>query len=78
MTADRTKALTTAMEMVKRYGAADAQERATAETSRAAQSGDDAAYVFWRHVVEDIADLRIRQEAKGRALGRALGKHERS
>ena len=64
----------TAIALVTRYGGAGAQKRATAETTRAA---DDAGYLFWRQVVEDIADMRIQQQAKGQALGRALRQHGR-
>ena len=71
---DRTKARTTAIALVARYGGANAQERATAETTRALRN---TSYLFWRHVVEDVADLRILQAMQGDALGRALRQHDR-
>ena len=76
MIEDRTKASATAIALLTRYGAG-AQERATAETNRAVQCGDATGYLFWRQVVEDIADLRTKQECRRYALQRALRKYER-
>ena len=77
MIEERRKATRTAIALMTRYGGGAAQEHATAELERAARRGDDAGYLFWRYVVEDIADLRIVEAAKGYALGRALRWHER-
>jgi hypothetical protein len=72
----KASATTTAIALLTRYGAG-AQERATAETNRAVHGGDATGYLFWRQVVEDIADLRTKQECQQYALQRALRKHER-
>jgi hypothetical protein len=74
---ERQKVNREAIALMTRYGGGTAQERATAELERAALRGDDAGSLFWRYVVEDIADRRTIQAAKGYVLGRALRRHER-
>jgi hypothetical protein len=75
---NRTKASATAIALLTRHGGAGAQERATAETNHALDHGDDAGYLFWRQVVEDIADRLTKQAYQRYALQRALRTHEHS